>query len=377
VTGVSVESLGGLVPASHATTIHGEVLGQSDGTPGQTFPVRMLPLLPRREGEWVEVEEVDGDFEPWVEVSRFGESEPASPHYVIDDVAGTVEFGPRIRSQSGEEQQFGVVPPVGRTIRFSSYRTGGGILGNVGARTLTVLKSSIPYIASVTNSAPATGGLDTEELEHAKWRGPQGLRGRHRAVTSDDFEVLAREASPAVARARGIVASNPADKTRAPGMVRLLLVPAAPALGPLSPEALQVSARVRQDVQVYLDERRLLTSEVLLESPTYTWVSVAARVRVRRRSDRARTEQTALETLYRYIHPAVGGPDGRGWPFGRELFVGEIYALLQQVPGIDTVEEVTLQQYEPVSGAYGKPTNRLAVDPNGLICSHEHKVNVG
>jgi hypothetical protein len=100
-------------------------------------------------------------------------------------------------------------------------------------------------------------------------------------------------------------------------------------------------------------------------------------LRVRRRADRVRTEQTALATLYRYIHPAVGGPDGRGWPFGRELFVGEVYALLQQIPGVDTVEEVMLLQYEPVSGAYGKPTNRVSVDPNGLICSHEHKVLVG
>jgi len=49
---------------------------------------------------------------------------------------------------------------MGRHVRFSTYRSGGGGLGNVGARTLIVLQSSIPYVASVVNHTPAIGGTD-------------------------------------------------------------------------------------------------------------------------------------------------------------------------------------------------------------------------
>ena len=67
--------------------------------------------------------------------------------------------------------------------------------------TLTVLKAGPPGIASVTNPAGARGGVDPEQLDSVRVRGAMELRARHRAVTAEDFEHLAREASPRVARA--------------------------------------------------------------------------------------------------------------------------------------------------------------------------------
>ena len=42
-----VEARGGTVGARHATTIRDGILGQSDGTPGQTFTLQHAPLLAR------------------------------------------------------------------------------------------------------------------------------------------------------------------------------------------------------------------------------------------------------------------------------------------------------------------------------------------
>ncbi|MGH2368006.1 MAG: putative baseplate assembly protein, partial [Chloroflexota bacterium] len=252
IAGVSVESLGGIAPASHAFPVVGEVLGTSDGMPGQTFRLQTLPVLPRRPGqETVEVEDAGGAFIPWIEVSDFSASGERDRHFVVDDVSGTVEFGPRIRTPSGRECQYGAVPETGRRIRFSHYRSGGGQIGNVGARTLTVLKSAIPYVAWITNIAPATGGTDPEDVEHAKLRAPQLLKARERAVTADDFEALALEASPAVSRVRCHAAKGLRSDARVasngtvPGVVQLLLVPAVPELnGPVPADLLQVSPRV-------------------------------------------------------------------------------------------------------------------------------------
>src|SRR4029453_4846232 len=97
-------------------------------------------------------------------------------------------FGPAVRSPNGAERQHGANPPEGTPIRFSNYHTGGGAAGNMGPQRLIVLKSSLPYVASVTNRLPAGGGADVESLEHAKLRAGARLRTRDRAVTAADYE---------------------------------------------------------------------------------------------------------------------------------------------------------------------------------------------
>ena len=70
------------------------------------------------------------------------------------------------------------------------------------------------------NRRPATGGVDGEDVEAAKPRAPVFLRTRQRAVTTGDYEYLARAADPRAARVR-CVAGQGAE----PAVVRLLVVP--------------------------------------------------------------------------------------------------------------------------------------------------------
>ena len=86
---------------------------------------------------------------------------------------GEIRFGPLIRYPDGSTRQHGAVPPEGAQVMVTGYRSGGGAIGNVGAGTLTGLRAAIPYIASVTNLRPATGGVDPETIDNAKLRGPQ------------------------------------------------------------------------------------------------------------------------------------------------------------------------------------------------------------
>ncbi len=63
-------------------------------------------------------------------------------------------------------------------------------------------------------------GVDAETVDNAKRRGPHSLRAGGRAVTASDFERLAAEADPAIARVRCL----PPEQSGKP--IRLLLVPA-------------------------------------------------------------------------------------------------------------------------------------------------------
>ena len=70
----------------------------------------------------------------------------------------------------------------------------------------------------MTNPDAAVGGVDAEIITHARQRASMEIRSRYRAVTAEDFEFLAGEASPRVARA---VCIPPRDG----GAVPLHLVP--------------------------------------------------------------------------------------------------------------------------------------------------------
>ena len=120
-------------------------------------------------------------------------------------------LGPAVRQEDGTLRNYGAVPAKGAVLRMVSYRTGGGRPGNVARGALRILRTSIPYVTRVENRHPARGGVDAETIEEAKVRGPILLRTGNRAVTTEDYEVLAREAAPEIARVRAVAAGDGAD----------------------------------------------------------------------------------------------------------------------------------------------------------------------
>ena len=371
---IRAASIGGTAWATHATLVRGELLGRSDGAPGQTFRIGGTPVLARGEDEAVEVQNESGDWIPWHEVESFAGSGPAQRHYVLDSVSGEVQFGPTIRQPDGSERAFGAVPPKGQQIRAGRYRFGGGVTGNVGANTLTVLKSSIPYVARVNNRAPAAGGLDQESLEAAKMRAPQTLRTRGRAVTAEDFEHLAKEASQSVARARCIQARTDGSDAPPPGTVEVLIVPAVS--GRATPQTLQPPPELIEEVRRYLDERRLLGTNLVVDSPAYVGMAVEATVVIQRHASADRVRLDVGERLARYVDPLTGGPDGGGWPFGRDLYLSEVFTIMQSVAGVEFVQEATLYQVDLRSGQARAAGQRISLAQDALLLSYDHRITV-
>ena len=366
-------TLGGATSATHARTVVGEILGRSDGSPGQTFRLEVLPVLPRRDGETLAVQAEDGTWEPWEEQVDFADSLSTHHHFVLDSVSGEVGFGPFMREPDGSGRQYGAVPPRSCQIRFNQYRSGGGVIGNVDVDKLVVLKSAVPYVDRVTNRHRAYGGRDAESLEHATLRAPKQLRTRDRAVTAEDFEYLAKAASPYIARARCLQPRTVGTpNTPVPGVVHVLLVPHCnSADGLLTPDQLRLPQDAIQHVQQYLDERRLLTTVVKIGQPEYHWVSVDARIKAHAKADPEAVRREVATQMARFLNPLVGGVDQSGWPFGRDLYISEVYAILQRVSGVEYIEDVKLH-LEGKTGAQ----ERISVSANGLIASGEHHITV-
>ncbi len=378
VRSVSSYSIGGTVSASHAFRVNTEVLGRSNGSPGQIFYLQNIPVLPRDEGETIEVEQNGGGWQTWQEVKDFSASGPDDLHFTCDSVNGEIQFGPRVRQPDSEERQFGAIPAKGKRVRFSGYRCGGGVQGNVGERTLSVLKSSIPYVAWVTNYEAALGGTDSESLESAKLRAPDVLKARTRAVTADDFEYFAYQASPGVARAKCLIPKSADEKgSIPPGTVRLLIVPAISAEDSvIQKDQLVVPDQLRKQVTNYLDERRLLTTQLVIADPDYCGVTVEAKVKAKTKTDLKRLKSEIEKKLHQFINPITGGPDNTGWPFGRDILASDIYSLIQTLPKVDYVEDVSLFMVDLATGKQGQATTKLSLFPEQLPCSYQHQVIV-
>jgi predicted phage baseplate assembly protein len=369
VKGVTVASIGGTVEAINAEIVDCEYLGESDGVAGQRFVVQRAPLLSGLEAPVVETSSDDG-WVQWRSVPDFSRSDLEDRHFVLDGATGEVLFGPLVRLESGGTRSYGAVPPKGAQVRLRRYAIGGGIGGNVPARTVTVLKSSIPYVCRVENRQAAVGGVEAETLDEAKVRGPLSLRARGRAVTADDFEQLTREAAPDVAR----VKCQPAGESD-PGAVRVKIVPSARSEnGQIDFDDLLPSEETLQAIANRLDSTRMVGTRLLIEPPYYQGVTVVARVRALPTASPARVENDALTALYRYLNPITGGPEGGGWPFGRPVQSGEIYGVLQRVSGVDLVEEVLLFAANPVTGERGPAMDRVDLGDDALVFSYGHAV---
>ena len=87
-------------------------------------------------------------------------------------------------------------------------------------------------------------------------------------------------------------------------------------------------------------------------------------------------EEEARRALYRYFDPIAGGPGRDGWPFGRPVNVGEVYAVLQRVEGVEYVADARLFATDPITGQRGEATQRLELAPNSVVFSYEHLVRV-
>jgi predicted phage baseplate assembly protein len=371
VRSIRAATLGGTTAAEHAETMPRETIGRSDGSPAQAFTVSRHPVLPRRDGERVRV--VDGQtVTDWTEVQDFSKSGPEDEHYVWDGGTGVVRFGPRVRYPDGSIRQHGRIPRDGSLITVTGFRYGGGARGNVGARTLSVLRATTPYVRGVVNLAPATGGVDGESVAEAKSRGPLTLRTGQRAVTAGDYERLTLESSTEVARARCL------PTTRGNGSVRLLVVPhlrGEPGTHHLDDFA--IDATLMDRITGYLDVHRLVGTSVEVSTPYYQGVSVVALVYAGPGRPPTLVRQRAVDTLNRYINPLTGGPEGTGWPFDVDLNAAVVTQLLESVEGVDRVEEALLFEYDLRTGRrLGGAKDVLRLDSHSLFMSAAAQVVV-
>jgi predicted phage baseplate assembly protein len=365
------------VSATNAVSVTSENLGASEGTPNQIFRVAHAPVL--LESFVLEVDEEHG-FEPWRRVSDFAGSSRTSQDYIVNPATGEIAFG------DGEHgkipARFSDANDPTRTVANiqASYRWGGGARGNIGANKITSLQSPVPYIESVTNARPSIGGEDEETVEDAKRRAPNAIRTQSRAITAGDFVFLAQQTPGArIRRARALPLHHPdfepirpagsqlpATTVPVPGVVTVIVVPDSLGTKPMPSED------VLKLVGQWLNQHRLITTEIYVAAPRYREVQIEARVFVAPSANGGQVEKALNDMLLEYFHPLKGGSDGSGWDFGGTIYFSEIYRRILDTNGVTRVLTDSLNIY--VNGKRVPPCQDVALDEDELVFSTEHKI---
>ncbi|MBA2695148.1 MAG: putative baseplate assembly protein [Actinobacteria bacterium] len=314
---------------------------------GSTGPVAGLYHLdPRSAQPHVVVVDGDGQGFPWLPepdllgAGRFARSFVAEPDH---EGRALIRFGD---GTFGRRPSFPADPPdsTGEAEEqehrlCAIYRVGNGRQGNVGAETIVhviepeAVPAGWPSITGVRNPMPAWGGVDPEPIELVKQVAPDAFRAEtYRAVTEADYAAAA-QLLPAVSRAQATF--------RWTGSWHTVFVTVDPTATDTVPDPLDMSVRN------HLTRYKQAGYDLEIDPPRFVPLRITLVVCAKPdhfRHDVAQALATVLS--------ARTLPDrSRGFfhpdhvTFGQPVHLSELYAAVERVPGVDSVEVVEFHRY--------------------------------
>jgi Baseplate J-like protein len=280
-----------------------EILGSSDGSPGQSFALARAPLI--SDSLVLLVDEGAQPPPSWTRVASLLESLPTDTSFSVrrdeNDVAW-IQFG---------DNTYGRAPRRGRNNIIARYLVGGGTKGNVPVAAISKAVLSVNQLKRVINVGAASGGDDAEGTAIAAVRGPQQFRSMGRAVTEADYELHAKVFGVAKVRAT------------ATGWNRVTLV-VAPAGGGFA------SLTLKHDLIAYFDDKRMITTQVEIRDPSYVCIGIRWTLTVLPQYAANQVQTNAIQAvLSMWAFDQVD--------FAEKLFLSKIYEVVGALAGVENV----------------------------------------
>ncbi|MCA1614978.1 MAG: putative baseplate assembly protein [Acidobacteria bacterium] len=314
-----------------AIPIFNELLGTANGEPDQTYVLANTPVI--EDSVLLEVQDIDGTWRLWLQTDDLLSAGGADEVFTVDYESGQVRFGDGHRGER---------PPSGSRVR-ASYQYGGGTQGNVA---IGAVKTS-PDVRlqggfKIDNPIATWGGDTGETVEEGERNIPLHLRHRDRLVVKQDFiDITRRTPGVDVGRVEVLPLYNPDRRQEnLAGVVTLMVVPATDTVRPLWPLPNRLFLKTVCD---YLDERRLVTTEIYVRGPEYVSVALSVGVEVRAGYFRDQVIQSVRERLQEYLSSLPpGGPEESGWPLNKLLHEKDLEAVVTRVAGVEFVNSIEL-----------------------------------
>lgn len=252
-------------------------------------------------------------------------------HFVVeidDESRAHLRFG---------DGDLGRVPIPGTTLT-ATYRVGNGTRGNVGAEAISHVVFRNPTSGVnlvVRNPLAAMGGIDPESVMEAKLFAPMAFRGQlERAVTRDDYALLAQQSAPAkIQRA----AALPLRWTGSWYEVGV-------AIDPFGSE--ELDQNLREAVTGYLYRYRLIGDDLRVRAAKYVPLDIALSVCVLPHYQRAHVKAELLDLFGNRALPSgkLGFFHPNNLSFGEGIHLSKLVASAQAVTGVESVRVTMLQR---------------------------------
>jgi len=215
--------------------------------------------------------------------------------------------------------------PVGGGLLRATYRIGGGRAGNVGARALTRLVTTLDGIESVRNPLAAVGGDDPEPIERVRQFAPRAFRKQQRAVTEADYAEVAQ-------RRRTVQRAAATRRWTGSWYTEFVAIDRR--------GGFPVDRPFRADMAAFLEPFRMAGTDVDIDPPTFVPLDVILTVCVKPGYFRSDVKADLLRRFGRGRlvdgSPGFFNPDN--FSFGQPVFLSRVVAAAMDVEGVSWVD---------------------------------------
>jgi hypothetical protein len=327
----------GLVPAIEGSEKF-DILGSSDGNPGQSYALTSFPVID--DSEIIAVDEggiAGSGLVTYTKVVTLLNSGPTDRHYT----ARTDAVG-RLIVQFGDDTN-GKIPPLGSGNIQALYRVGGGAGPNfLQPGAINRVVSAPTFVEKVTNTASPQGGSNAQTLEEARVLGPLSVKTNDRAVVADDYKSFALSVA-------GVAKASPKVHSSGWNSVAVYIVPS---VGGLPTQALKDAVKASIDGGTTpANAKSLMTTTVLVVDPVFLTIDINLAVRVQTNS--LQTTVTAdVDTVVRDFF-SLESVD-----FGDDMYQSDLTSLIEAVRGLASVSYVqhTIRPVAAAGQQTGSPT---------------------
>lgn len=284
--------------------------------------------------EYHENGELERAWVKWEGVDDFLGSDSDNRHFVLNKNKGTIRFG------NGKN---GKIPTTGKRDNIKVvYKTGGGEFTNVPAGSVTQLGKYIGFINGVDNPKMFTGGSESESLTEGLSRNAAVLRHQNMAITTKDFEEIAKDASRSIKRVKCFSGLDDQEK-RMSGAITLVVLQKS--FGQEKSDFQDIRLEIENYMKdrintILLDKKRFFVTE-----PKFVELRIRAEVLVESFEEVFHVKKQIIKKLDNFINPLTGNFDGTGWSIGTLPNVFQIQNAISDVEGLQRITNIYISAY--------------------------------
>lgn len=292
----------GTVTATEGTSVDGEQIGLSDGSPNQHFDLSETPVI---EGSMVVLVDSGAGPVQWQYVEHLVNSrsdDPVFTTYQTGVNTTTVQFGDGIN---------GLVPPAD-SVLTANYRIGGGIVGNsITTGAVLTTASSVPGgLTNVQAAGNSSGGSDPESIDSIRANVPKSFSTIHRGVSLADYGNL-------VLGATGVSKAVALGKSYS----NIRIYTLGPNYGPLTlPQ--------KAALTTYLLDKEMVDASVAIADGLVQPVDVTISMQVASQYNQAAVVSQVTNALTNLLSYDTND-------FGGRISASDVYAAAMSVPGVE------------------------------------------